>query len=150
LTIEIKGHITKKDGLWRINAQLYFNDELDEKMVEFIIDSGSEITLLSPNVAKRIGFSFDTLPVIDEIPIGGPGECTARYLPNVSIIFKGIDWITQCRMYVPNPKCWKKRGWSLVGQDVLRQFNLTSDNKNKRIVLKPISSITAPMMFRKQ
>ncbi len=147
MTTEIKGYIAK-DGFWRINAKLYLNDECHDKPIKFIIDSGSQITLLSPNFAKKIGLGFDTLSAINEIPIGGPGKCTARPLPKVEIILKGTDYLTQCRMYVPNPKCYKKRGWSLIGQDVLRQFNLKSDNKTRKIILIPISSLTAPVQFK--
>jgi len=113
-----------------------------------MIDSGSQITLLSPNFAKKIGLGFDTLSAINEIPIGGSGKCTARLLPIAEIILRGTDYLTKCRMYVPNPKCYARRGWSLIGQDVLRQFNLKSDNKTGKIMLIPISSLTAPVQFK--
>ena len=142
---EQKGYISQ-DGLWRICAKLYINGEVHSDKIEFIIDSGSEITILSPDLAEDIGIRFETLSTKNEMDIGNSCDCNARELPGIDIILDPVDDddpLTLCKMYLPDPERWKRKDYSLIGQDVLRQFNITSDNKHKTITLTYVGDLTA-------
>jgi len=141
---ERKGYISQ-DGLWRIYAKLYINGEVCSEKFEFIIDSGSGITILSPDIAEDIGIKFETLSAKNQIDIGNSGNCNARELSGIDIILDPVnddDPLTLCKMYLPDPERWKRANYSLIGQDVLRQFNITTDNKHKTITLTYVGDLT--------
>ncbi len=104
-----------------------------------MIDSGAQATILSPFTAKNMGIGFDTLSDSREIDIGGPGMCKGRELPDANIIFhiekETEDLMIPCHnMYVADPKCWRM-DFSLIGQDVLKQFNVIVNNEKRTIDL---------------
>ena len=144
MKIERKGSISQ-NGFWGISAKLCKKGEPIEPEVNFIIDSGSEISILSPNIANSIGIKFNNLPSDSEIDIGNSGKCLARRLNDFDIILDHDDesdeFIVICKMYVPDEN-WKRPDFSLIGQDVLSQFDIKSDIRNKSILLTFVGNLS--------
>lgn len=147
MKMEHKGYLAK-DGLWKICVKLCIEGEPYKEKVEFIIDTGSQISILSPKIAKNIGYDFDTLSAVGAKGIGNSKECWARRLDNVDIILthdvESEEFVTLCEMYVPDPSQWQRDEFSLIGQDVLRQYDIISDNKNRIITLTFIGLLSPP------
>jgi hypothetical protein len=85
-----------KDGFWKVKSQLYFNGERNLTEVDFIIDTGSEITVLSPITANKLGIRFDDcLSNDEELDIEGPSKFKPKKIQSTShigIIFRVKNW----------------------------------------------------------
>jgi hypothetical protein len=95
------GYISRK-GEWRIRAKLHFERVPESDLLDFMIDSGSAKTILSPNdvkmIAKIIGIEdIDSLPKSEQTlwGVGSKiGRETIRKPANVLPI-TGIEFITR-------------------------------------------------------
>jgi len=134
-----RGYI--KDGWWMIKARLYYNKKLYSTEIEFLIDTGADKTIVSDQCAKRLGLGYDGLSGEFKTVLRGVGKCQARPLPNSGLVFSeecGIkNLVEPCTtIFVPDPENYESA--NLLGRDVLNQYNVIANNKQKLIVLKRV------------
>jgi len=134
--IVAKGYISE-DGFWKIEARLHFDSKEYPNKIEFLIDSGSGSTILSPHTADELGIAFDDLKYYNKLQLMGPTGCMGRQLPGANLIFntKSVNILELCpRMYMADPQKWES-DYNLIGQDILKSFNVVSNNKTKIVML---------------
>ena len=140
--MRLQGRIS--EGLWRIDAKLYFNGKTYPDTIEFLIDSGAQATILSSSDAKTLKITFDGLEGAKEIEIIGYGKCPARQLFNAGIVFSSEDDTED--LLEPSPMIYladgqnNRSGYSVIGQDVLSRYNVVANNKTKKVYLILITS----------
>lgn len=129
-------------GFWQIDCKIQFNGEMHPRpdIINLKIDSGAETSVLSPDVAEKLGKGYDALPTCDEGSIGGSGECNARVLTGASFIFyypaEDREIVeTPPKLRVPDPDSWQ-RNYSLLGIDILNKYRVIADYRRRKVVLK--------------
>jgi hypothetical protein len=141
LSIRIAGRIAV-DGTWRIKAQLYYNARIYPNEMEFLIDTGAESTVICDKDAKRMGLGYHSLKT-KEKEMGGAGHCMGRPLLKAGIVFSENGKINNPdevrQIYVPHPKDYRT-GCNLVGLDVLGFYNVFTNIKLRKVVLKRIQT----------
>jgi hypothetical protein len=138
------------DGTWQIPVKIYHNKKTCDAQINFLIDTGSVKTILSPLDAEWIGIDLTTLRKYNGFitGVGTDGRKngkSALVLPN-----SGIEFVeeTACGKLAPlleicndgiligSPGKWDVE--SLIGLDILNRFNLFPDVENKKIYLRQI------------
>jgi hypothetical protein len=134
-----RGYI--EDVFWKIDANVRVGDKTYSEKVKFIIDPGSGTTILSPYTAKRIGIKFnEILNARENVLYGAGGECKVTDLLDTGIIFNidggTKDLMVKCpKISVPNSKSRYQVEYNLMGQDILKHFNVILCNKTKEAKL---------------
>jgi len=132
----IRGYF--EDEFWKIDAKVRIGNRTYEK-VKFIIDTGSGSTILSLETARRIGINLKDISNVRERTIYGAGKCNTKDLMDTSIIFDidqdSENLLVGCpKISIPDPDVYKL-DVNLIGQDILKNFNITINNKKKKIML---------------
>lgn len=143
MSIKITGRI-EADGTWKIKARLYYNDKTYPYEIEFLIDSGAETTLITDKEARRADREFGYYSLkTKEVEIGGAGSCMGRPILKAGIVFSEDGKMKDpelCRtIYVPDPKAYRT-GANLIGRDILGLYNVYTNIKLRKIVLKRIQT----------
>jgi len=119
-------------------------------IIDLIIDSGAETSILSPDVAKTLGKGYDALPDNDKREIGNSGECYSKVLMGASFIFECpadnseiVETLPKLR--VPDPNSWK-RNYSLLGLDILKKYRIIADYRRRKVILKLNRSLPCPII----
>lgn len=130
------------DGFWRIKAKLNYEGKTKQNILDFLIDSGSATTIISPQDADEMGIGFDTLIDARETNLYGAGACKGREILNpIGIVFfensEVENLVEPCiKIYVPDPEIWKSG--NILGLDILNRYNITTDIENNKIYLTSI------------
>jgi hypothetical protein len=139
MAIICNGYISDS-GRWMIEARLFYNDIFRPEFVSFIIDSGADISMLSPTHAMNLKIDIESLPRRRKNVSGlGGGECKVRKLYAkfaFPISFDGrmsylFEDCYELLIGEKDGKCWE----SIIGQDILKRFNLKANVKNHEIIL---------------
>ncbi len=142
------------NGFWRIHCKIRFDDEVDPRpdIIDLVIDSGAEISILSPDDAEKLGKGYDTLPTNNQRSIGNSGKCNSRILIGASFVFECpgedreiIETLSELR--VPDPNSWA-RPYSLLGLDILNKYRIIVDYRDKKVILKLKKPISRPLIAK--
>jgi hypothetical protein len=127
-------------GEWRIHAKLHFEDGSESDLLDFLIDSGSASTILSPDDAKMIKIEIDYLSE-SEFKLWGVGSNTklpdarksAFDLPITGIEFiKKMGKSEQHHVEEHNKVLVGGPDWgvgNVIGRDILNRFKLFPKDK---------------------
>ena len=129
---------------------MQFNGETHPRpdTINLMIDSGAQTSVLSPDIAEKLGKGYDTLPTCDG-SITGVGTSKYRVLAGASFIFhcpaenREMEE-TPPELRVPDPKSWQ-RHYSLLGQDILKRYRVIGDYGRRKVMLKLNKPISHPL-----
>ncbi len=120
--------------------------EIENQEVEFLIDTGADVTMLSEKDAIRLGMDFSKLEKAKK-DLGGLGGRAATYFAEAAIkiqSFKSQIRIVVIRHEIPKTlaaeeqqdlKRFYQRIPSILGRDVLDNFGLFINKKTNKICL---------------
>ena len=101
------------------------------KSLQFVVDSGSDVTLVSREIADLVGLDFKNAPMLISGGIGGNGLRTYRGSMRIRIGSAEVEIPTLFSSQNTTP--------SLLGRaGVFDFFNLTFDNLKKAIIFQSI------------
>lgn len=106
-------------------------------VVEFLVDTGSPSTIISPTDAKNLGIDHQNLrgPPVPMTGFGGTGEF---FCENATLYFRGSDNLTlDLCMGIIKPYEGSDKLPSIIGRDVLRSW---------KTVYEPLNEV-APLQF---
>jgi hypothetical protein len=112
----------KYGQVW-VYANVLAGDRKSLKMIEFKLDSGSDLTTLSCDDLSKLGYTDEFLrscPFHKSGAVGASDEIklTLQYITNVSIKFEDRE-LQGCRVYFSLGTSLR----SLLGSDILKYFN---------------------------
>jgi hypothetical protein len=124
------GYVSDYCGEWRINTKLYLNNGLQGGKVKFLLDTGSEKTILAHADALRFGIDYSKLPCNDRGVLGADGTTyETRFIKNAGIAFfvdqDGISTYlveTLDKILYVDPEKWNRDG--IIGRDILKRFEI--------------------------
>ncbi|MCJ7443947.1 MAG: retropepsin-like domain-containing protein [Methanotrichaceae archaeon] len=139
------GYFAPPKGLLRANALLLYNNKISDVLIDFLIDTGADATMLSPQDAMRIGIDISSLDQGGEIS-GVGGSIETRVLKDVGLIFINPDnnklelecHLEFCENLLVGPDGWTFG--SILGRDVTNRFNMNTDIENSKFSLTRIES----------
>lgn len=124
--------LRREGGHLYLFAQLYYEGVSDDgSLVNFILDTGAYLTVLSRRTAIRCG--YDKLPstVVTINGFGGSGEpADVVRIPGLKILDK---FVTDVPVLIPHGKDLTQE---VLGLNVLEYFNYYVDTENTRLYMK--------------
>lgn len=131
------------NGYITIRARLECDALLIRRSIEFFIDTGSPISIISPSDTLRVGVPYDRLEPIDTPISFGGHKYPAYILPDVRLVFrvdKGTHLFSHAmsQIYVLEPvrlAPGEKPVPSILGSDFLDCYNLVITKGRKRIIV---------------
>jgi len=120
----------------RIGGHLYVNisaiyagGDIDGTELSFILDTGAFITVISRDIASRLG--YDKLPKMPGKIKGYSGEASADFVRIPSL--KVLDpFLTDVPVLIPHSRDLKQ---NILGLNVLEYFNYYIDTTNDKLYL---------------
>ena len=113
-----------------VDAVVSLPGSSDRAEVRFLVDTGSDITVVAPRDAARLGIEYELLPVVQRVSgVGGPMD--ARFV-NATVVLASVVVPVALTLVDPNTA---HSTLSLLGRDVLGQFALFVDEPHRRVLL---------------
>lgn len=123
------------DGLPYVQGRLIVPNLRFSGTVDFLIDTGSDTTILHPGDAIDLRFPFDMLAnPVEVISVGGVQN---YYSENGIIVFDGAGTSLEMEveLFVAKPRPELEELDSLLGRDILNQFGMEYNFPRRRIWL---------------
>jgi hypothetical protein len=119
--------------------------------ISFLVDTGSDSTVLMPADSKRLGIDFSKLG--KPVEAGGVGGPCKIYITPATVIFeeseKLIQYHTQLSICEEKPECMDLP--SLLGRDILSQWRMNYSPTRRRLTFDVIyADETTPIPRKKK
>ena len=127
----IRGYFYRMDATSRPFSSARFQfPTLNNRLlgVELLVDTGADLTILSPQDAQRVGIDITTLPV-GSPGIGVGGQAPTRVVEAVLTIGNFSTLLNLPIPVTPNPIP------SLPGREILGHFALFMEERTQRVLL---------------
>ena len=130
----ITGHFTN-DGLPYVECRLFLPRLGIFGPVDFLIDTGSDTTILHPDDGIDVAFPFDAL--VNPSEVFGVGGAQNYYVENGFIYFDDSGSILEMdvELFVAKPQPGLTGIDSLLGRDVLNRLGMEYDFLQGRLLL---------------
>ena len=108
--------------------------------VEFLVDTGADVTTLHPDDADDLGCPFDELE--NPVEVSGVGGEQTYYNEPVIILFYGTDRTYGFRVTIPIGKPSEETDGleSLLGVDILNRMRMDYDFRRRRLWFYEVSA----------
>ena len=130
----------KSDGHAYLRGYVYLPRFGVGEYVDFLVDTGADVTSLGPNDGETLNFPFDELE--NPIRMSGVGGEQIYYDEPADISFRGIDRIYRFRIIlsVGKPSEETDSLESLLGVDILNRMRMDYDFNRNRLLFYEVSS----------
>ena len=130
----------KSDGHAYLEGYVYLPRFDVGSSVDFLVDTGADVTTLGPGDSETLDFPFDELE--NPIRISGVGGEQIYYDEPADISFQGIDRIYGFRttLSVGKPSDETDDLESLLGVDILNLMRMDYDFGRKRLLFHEVSA----------
>ena len=122
--------IQRQDGHHYITIRaIYTGSDIDGTDIDFILDTGAFMTVISRDIAKEFG--YDRLPKVSAKIKGYSGEVPADFvrIPGLKVL---DPLLTDVPVLIPHSNEHKQ---NVLGLNVLEYFNYYIDTENDKIYL---------------
>ena len=127
----IFGHFGNREQP-RVAATLLFPRYMSETSIRFLVDTGSDITLIHPPDWQRLGIPTDQLPIGEGT--GGVGGQSATWIEPAVIRFFDHDGVGRydyrLNVHIAQPTAHNRDYPSLLGMDILSCWYTECDPTN--------------------
>lgn len=127
------------DGHAYLRGYVYLPRFGVSRRVDFLVDTGADVTTLHPDDGLRFNFPFDELE--NPVSVGGIGGEHIYYDEPADIYFRGTDRLYGFRtnLSVGKPSEETDDLESLLGLDILNRMRMDYDFRRKRLRLYEVS-----------
>ena len=129
----------KSDGHAYLEGYVYLPRFGVGSSVDFLVDTGADVTTMGPDDSETLNFPFDELE--NPIRMSGVGGEQIYYDEPADISFRGIDRIYRFRIILSVGKPSEETDdlESLLGVDILNRMRMDYDFRRKRILFYEVS-----------
>ena len=120
------GAFDEKTGRPFLKATLYLPRLRLQLDIDFLVDTGADITTLSPNDGHEMGLDYDALTQIS-VPSIGVGGISERYVEQAVVMFDDVDRMVcmySIDLDILEPQPHIERLPSLLGRDILHRMQI--------------------------
>ncbi len=140
--MRIRGGYRKPDAPY-IKARLVCKRLGIDNTVNFLVDLGAAVTIISPRDAQRLGIHYDQLKLIEGGVSGVGGLAKTCLMPKTQLIFRaetGNFAADFYRLFVLQPAAkilskYERLIPSLLGRDFLNQMALLTDHRHNLVLI---------------
>ena len=128
----------KSDGHAYLEGYVYLPRFGVGSSVDFLVDTGADVTTMGPDDSETLNFPFDELE--NPIRMTGVGGEQIYYDEPADISFRGIDRIYRFRIILsvgkPSDETYGLE--SLLGVDILNRMRMDYDFRRKRLLFSEV------------
>ena len=120
------GAFDEKTGRPFLKATLYLPRLRLQLEIDFLVDTGTDTTTLSPSDGHEMGLNYDDLTQIS-IPSIGVGGISERYVEQAVVMFDDVDRMVcmySIDLDILEPQPQIQRLPSLLGRDILNRMHI--------------------------
>ncbi len=116
--------------------------------VDFLIDTGADMTCLHPQDAARLGVSYDRIQPMGSVTSVGVGGPLEYYREEATLIFRDQDdteLLFYCHIHISLSPAVAELP-SLLGRDFLNRCSLLADNPENQVLITPANTISGVIL----